>query len=77
MLDMQPRLLVRATEILGGEEALCRRLGVSRVQLRAWLTRQAKIPDRVFLSVVDSVLRDDVERASEDRRREPRGHAAP
>ncbi len=77
MLDMQPRLLARATEILGGEEPLCRRLAVSRIQLRAWLTRQAKIPDRVFLSVVDIVLRDDVERAAEDRRREPRGHAVP
>ncbi len=77
MLDMQPRLLDRATEILGGEDALSERLGVPEAQVALWRSRQARLPDEVFLRIVDIVLRDDVERAADDRRKEPRRHATP
>ena len=72
MLDLQPKLLARAAEILGSEEALCHRLHVSPARLRIWRGGLTDLPVGVFLVLVDIVLRDDVARASEDRRVQPR-----
>lgn len=47
------RLLQRAAEILGGEEPLRLRLGVSRLQLHQWLQGRARPPDNVFLRIAD------------------------
>ena len=72
MLDTQTALLHRALEIAGGEVQLAAQLGVPETRLRFWLAKKARLPDDVFLLLVDIVLRDDVARAASDRRREPR-----
>lgn len=83
VLEIQPTLLRRASEIIGGEEALCEHLGVSRSRLQLWLAARIRLPDPIFLKAVDLVLRDDIARATHDRRQRPReggtraGHAPP
>jgi len=47
------RALERAAEILGGTDALRAYLDVSTVELSAWISGEAKPPDRVFLRVAD------------------------
>ena len=69
---MQPTLLKRASEIVGGHEALCEYLGVSHARLQLWLGARIRLPDPIFLKAVDLVLRDDIARASYDRRQRPR-----
>lgn len=77
MLDLQPTLLTRAAEIAGGSERLCEYLGVSPQCLDRWRTAHDRLPDDVFLKIVDMVLRDDMARASGDRRQQPRVEASP
>ena len=55
---MQPtvvhaRALTRAAEILGGTEALVSYLNVPKSDLRRWMQGEARLPDHVFLKVVD------------------------
>lgn len=73
MLELQPTLLKRAIEIVGGREALCEYLGVSETRLNLWLGARVRLPDPIFLRAVDLVLQDDIARASRDRRQRPRG----
>jgi hypothetical protein len=68
VLELQPKLLERALEIAGGAAELCEYLGVSEGCLKLWRDASARLPDAVFLAVVDLVLRDDIARASHDRR---------
>ena len=72
MLDFQTRLLKRAVEICGGRDAARSRLGVSEHSLELWMEGRARLPNAVFLRAADIVLADDIARASNDRRREPR-----
>jgi hypothetical protein len=72
VLELQPTLLQRASEILGGAEALCEYLGVSHARLQLWRAARIRLPDPIFLKAVDLVLRDDIARAAHDRRRHPR-----
>ena len=72
MLELQPTLLRRAVEIVGGREPLCEYLGVSDSRLELWLAARVRLPDPIFLKTVDLVLRDDIARASHDRRQHPR-----
>jgi len=82
VLQLQPVLLRRCADILGGRAALCEYLGVSDSRLELWLAARVRVPDPVFLRAVDLVLRDDISRASTDRRQQARvepeslGHAA-
>ena len=76
MLDVQPRLLERAQEIAGGRSALRNVLRASESELRSWMESRAKLPDGVFLKVVDLIYQDDVARAVQDRRRAPRANAS-
>ena len=71
VLELQPTLLRRAAEIVGGREALCEYLGVSDTRLEMWLAARVRLPDPIFLRAVDLVLRDDIARASHDRRQRP------
>lgn len=68
MLELQPTLLRRAVQIAGGADALCELLGVSDARLQLWLAARVRLPDPIFLKVVDLVLRDDIARAAQDRR---------
>lgn len=72
VLELQPVLLRRAAAIVGGYEQLCEALGVSDARLRLWLNGRIRLPDPVFMKAVDIILRDDIARASHDRRQRPR-----
>jgi DNA-binding transcriptional regulator YdaS (Cro superfamily) len=67
-LELKARLLRRACDIAGGRERLATRLGVEVHALEFWMSGRATPPERVFLSVVDMVLDDDIARAAQDRR---------
>ena len=69
-------LLRRAAEIAGGRAALCEYLGVSDARFELWVAGRIRLPDPIFLVAVDLVLRDDVTRASTDRRRRVRDQAS-
>jgi hypothetical protein len=51
--EIHMRALRRAAEGLGGVEALRAHLQVSMSQLAGWLHGEARLPDAVFLKVVD------------------------
>ena len=72
VLDLQVTLLKRAADIAGGYERLCMYLGVSEVRCELWRRARLRVPDPVFLKLVDLVLQDDLARAADDRRRQPR-----
>jgi hypothetical protein len=72
MLELQPTLLRRAAEIVGGRQQLCEYLGVSRARLNLWLESRIRLPDPIFLRAVDLILQDDIARASHDRRQASR-----
>lgn len=56
--DVRRRTLQRAAEIMGGEESLAFRLGVTPSHLALWIKGLAEPPAGVFLSAVDIVLED-------------------
>ena len=56
MPEVRARTLRRAAEIVGGEEALAGRLGITPSHLVLWLQGVADVPDSVFLRAVDIVL---------------------
>jgi hypothetical protein len=68
VLALQPVLLRRAAEIKGGVRELCEYLEVSYARMELWQAGKARLPDPIFLKAVDLVLRDDIARASHDRR---------
>ena len=52
-LDEGASMLLRATNIAGGIEALARHLRVPKKQLNKWLAGEAETPHGVFLRVVE------------------------
>ena len=50
------KLLQAAAEILGGEEALARRLNIGDVLMRAYMEERRPLPDLLLLRAVDIVL---------------------
>jgi hypothetical protein len=76
-MKLQGALLERAAAILGGMDILQRRLGADSIQLQRWREDRARLPEPIFLYLVDIVLRDDVARARNDRRRHTRSVAPP
>jgi hypothetical protein len=50
--------LLRAAEIVGGLDALCRYLSVPRDDLLSWMAEEADVPLAPFLLAVDIVLQD-------------------
>jgi hypothetical protein len=65
-------VLRRAAEIAGGASALRQRLNVDDHALELWLSGRATVPEWVFLLALDLVVRDDISRATQDRRAAPR-----
>lgn len=72
MLTFQARLLERAIKIAGGMRPLSIRLGIEEGDLKFWSEDKASMPGRVFLSLADLILEDDIARAAQDRRNGPR-----
>jgi GAF domain-containing protein len=56
------RVLRRAADLLGGPDALARRLGARRAELAGWMSGEERIPERVFLAAVDVIMAADAER---------------
>jgi len=75
MLAFQGRLIKRAIEIAGSPTALCQQLGVDEHALLFWMHGRARMPDAAFLACADMLLSDDVARAAQDRRAQPRSAA--
>ncbi len=69
-------MLKRAAEICGGYAMLAAHLGVSEFKLRRWIEGKVALPDTVFLKAADIVLEDDIARAAQDRRINPRASRA-
>jgi hypothetical protein len=70
--ELRVTVLRRAADIAGGTQALRECLKVDEHALELWLSGRATVPEWVFFLAVDIVVRDDVARASEDRRTAPR-----
>jgi hypothetical protein len=75
MRDLQPRLFKRAVEIAGDTEKLCSRLRVEPHALQLWIEARAAPPAWVLHRVIDLILQDDLARAAQDRRQQPRSHS--
>jgi hypothetical protein len=72
MRHLQSRLIRRALEVTGGFSALCARLGANEHAVRMWLDNRATAPTKVLHELIDLILEDDVARAAQDRRQQPR-----
>jgi DNA-binding transcriptional regulator YdaS (Cro superfamily) len=55
MRGVRSQTLARAAEVVGGNEALRRRLNVSALLLAAWMSGVRAPPTEVFLKAVDIV----------------------
>jgi len=55
---VQTEALRKAVEILGGEEQLGARLGLSAGTIRLFIAGRIRLPQRLFLQVVDIVSGD-------------------
>ena len=64
------KLLRAASELVGGDEVLARRLGVDGALLRRLLSGQYELPERVLLGTVDIIL------ARHESPRSPAGRAS-
>jgi hypothetical protein len=60
------RALLRAAGIVGGIDPLAEKLKVHPAVLVAWMRGTARVPDEVFLSVVDIVLERNFDRLRPD-----------
>jgi len=76
-MALQQALIERAAEISGGLGRLGDLLGADAALLARWRVGYARLPEPVFLKLVDIVLTDDVARARVDRRQHARTHALP
>lgn len=55
---MQTRSVRKAVEMVGGEEQLGARLGLSAGTIRLFATGRIRLPQRLFLKVVDIISGD-------------------
>ena len=59
-ITVQTQALRKAVEIVGGEEQLGDRLGLSAGTIRLFITGKIRLPQRLFLQVVDIISGDSV-----------------
>lgn len=55
---MQTRAVTKAAEMVGGEEQLGARLGLSAGTIRLFATGRIRLPQRLFLQLVDIISGD-------------------
>lgn len=72
MQGLVPQLIERCAEMLGGFDRVAKWLNVGEHTVRFWLTGRATAPQEAILKLTDLVLKDDIARARQDRRRQPR-----
>jgi hypothetical protein len=70
--ELQPKLFKRAVEIAGDAAKLGTKLHVDPHALKLWSEGRATPPGRVLQVVIDLILADDLARAAQDRRHQPR-----
>jgi len=58
------KLLVAAAEIVGGQDALAERLGVTRERMASFLADRVALPDALLLRAVDIILEDRMARGA-------------
>ena len=73
-IAVQTRAMRKAAEMVGGEEQLGARLGLSAGTIRLFATGRIRLPQRLFLQVVDIISADpaSVESAADRFERRPR-----
>ena len=64
---LQSYALARAATILGGEEPLARRLGISHTKLDLYLEDVDTLPQELFLKIVDVLVDDQMAKIAEDK----------
>jgi hypothetical protein len=72
MRELQPKLFKRAIEIAGDAQTLCTKLRIDPHALKLWSEGRATPPGWVLQVVIDLILADDLARAAQDRRQQPR-----
>lgn len=72
MRELQPKLFRRAVEIAGDTQKLCTKLHVDPHSLQLWMEARATAPGRILQAVIDLIVDDDLARAAQDRRHQPR-----
>ena len=72
MRELQPKLFRRAIAIVGDAQKLCTRLQVDPHSLQLWQEGRATSPGWVLQLVIDLIVEDDLARAAQDRRQQPR-----
>jgi len=63
---MQVYALARAAEILGGAARLARRLGISQTRLRLYLDDVERLPQALFLKLVDVLSDAEMKKLAEE-----------
>ena len=73
-IAVQMRFMRKAVEMIGGEEQLGARLGLSAGTIRLFATGRIRLPQRLFLQVVDIISADPapMEKAADRFGRRPR-----
>ena len=72
MRELQPKLFKRAVEIAGDVQKLCTKLHIDTHSLQLWMEARATAPGRILQAVIDLIVDDDLARAAQDRRHQPR-----
>jgi hypothetical protein len=75
--ELQPKLFKRAVEIAGDAQKLGNKLHVDPHSLHLWLEGRATAPGWVLQLVIDLIVDDDLARAAQDRRQQPRSKDPP
>jgi hypothetical protein len=77
MRELQPKLFKRAVEIAGDAQRLCTKLHIDAHALQLWSEGRATPPSGILQAVIDLIVEDDLARAAQDRRQQPRPQKTP
>jgi hypothetical protein len=75
--ELQPKIFKRAVEIVGDTQTLCTKLHIDAHSLQLWMEARATAPGRILQAVIDLIVDDDLARAAQDRRHQPRAPKPP
>jgi hypothetical protein len=77
MRELEAKLFRRAVEIAGDAQKLCTKLHIEAHALQLWMAGRATPPGWVLHAVIDLIVDDDLARAAQDRRQQPRCRKPP
>lgn len=64
---LQAYALARVAKVLGGDEPLARRLGISQPKLKLYLEDLDTLPQALFLKIVDVLVDDQITKIAGDK----------